>query len=455
MIWQMCRDAVEGESSIKGERRQNYLPKPDGMSDDEYNGYVTRAEFCPFAGRTLDGVHGLMFRKQVDVKVPKGTDKYIENVDGKGSPLGMFISDCSRDCMITGWGGFLVDAPSAENISQKQAEENEVFPYLVFYRAEQIINVQTKTVGRKRIISLVVLHEKHSKVSTSDEFTVEVKDMYRVLRLVDGVYFQTLYDKDMKIISNVPPKKAGKTMSYIPFYFAPGEKPSSPMFLPVIDVNLAWYRKSADLENGLHWTGVPTPYALGYTPETTVDDNGEIVAKNKLKLGGSQFLCFPEEVKSVGYLEFSGAGLSHIEGAMEKDETRMSILGAKIIAQEKKGVESAETARIGRASENSVVAAFANKMSDVFTAILRELIEWSSSDKVDLQECKVSISTDYDVSRMSPAELTALVSAWQSGGISAQILYDNLVEGELIRNKSFEDMQEEIAEEISKRNVGA
>ena len=452
----MCRDAVEGENSIKGERRENYLPKPDGMSDIEYNGYVTRAEFCPFAGRTLEGVHGLMFRKLVDVKIPKGKDKYIENVDGKGSTLNSFISESSRDCMITGWGGFLVDAPSAENISQKEAEENEIFPYLVFYRAEQIINVQTEIVGRQRIVTLVVLHEKHRKENKKDIFTEEFEDKYRVLMLDEnGYYVQILYNGLLKEEERVYPLKSGKPLKYIPFYFAPQERPTSPMFLPVVDVNLAWYRKSADLENGLHWTGVPTPYALGYTPETKIDDEGNEVAKDKMKLGGSQFLCFPDGVTAVGYLEFSGAGLSRLESAMDKDETRMSILGAKIIAQEKKGVESAETARISRASENSVVAAFANKMSEVFTRILRELIEWSSSEEIDPKECLVTISTDYDVSKMSPAELTALVSAWQQGGISAQVLYDNLVEGEIIKNKSFEDMQDEIQEELARQSVGA
>lgn len=453
----MCRDAIEGEDAVKGAaRRENYLPKPDGMSDAEYTGYVKRAEFCPFAGRTLAGVHGLMFRKQVDVKLPKGSEKYIENVDGKGSTFYSFVSESSKDCMITGWGGFLIDAPIAEGVSQREAEQNEIYPYIVFYRAEQILNVQTRNVGRREIVSLIVLKEVVEKISEKDRFAVIREDRYRVLELDENNYYkQTLYNKDSDIISEIYPKRAGKLVSgHIPFFFAPAEKPASPMFLPVVDVNLAWYHKSADLENGLHWTGVPTPYALGYTPETVTDKDGNEVAKGKMKLGGSQFLCFPEGTTAVGYLEFSGAGLNQLQLAMEKDETRMSILGAKIIAQEKKGVESAETARIGRASENSVVAAFARKMSGTFTALLRELIGWSSGVEVNSKECIVTISTDYDVSRMPPAELQALVSAWQSGGISSQVLYDNLVEGEIVKNKTFEEMQVEIEEEIEKRKVG-
>ena len=65
------------------------------------------------------------------------------------------------------------------------------------------------------------------------------------------------------------------------------------------------YRKSADLENGGHWTGVPTPYATGFAPETKqvmIDKLIEgqwkqvpmQIPVNPLRLGGSEFLCFPE-----------------------------------------------------------------------------------------------------------------------------------------------------------------
>ena len=48
---------------------------------------------------------------------------------------------------------------------------------------------------------------------------------------------------------------------------------------------------------------------------------------------------------------------------------------------------------------------------------------------------------------MDSAKLTALVSAWQTGGISKRTLFNNMKRGEIIDNaKTFEEEQQEIEE---------
>ena len=450
-MWEQCRDFVEGSDSVK-KHSLKYLPKPEAMSDEEYKGYVKRAEFCPYVTRTLDGIHGLMFRKPLRIEVPEGLLQYLENVDGKGSNLDKFINDATYDNLITAWGGVLIDAPQGMDISQKLAEEEGIYPYLLYYNAEKIINVQTETVGRREKPVLIVLKEEVEVNEPSDIYTTTTKERYRELRIEKdtGYYKESVYDDMGVLISETYPQKFGKPMTSIPFYFITGTTPLIPIIKPLVDVNEAWFHKSADLENGAHWTGVPTPYCVGYEPETVIDDSGNAVPKDKLKLGGSQFIYFPMGVTSVGYLEFSGAGLSQLITMMDNDEERMAILGARIISQEKKGVESSETARIHRAGENSVIATFANECSGIFTKIIKEYLEWTVGHEIT-ETISINISTDYDVGTMSPAELTALVSLWQQGGISKKILFNNLKEGEIIENNiTFEDMEDEIAEEKAK-----
>ena len=49
---------------------------------------------------------------------------------------------------------------------------------------------------------------------------------------------------------------------------------------------------------------------------------------------------------------------------------------------------------------------------------------------------------------MDPGLITALVSLWQSGGISKKILFNSLKQGEIVSSEiSFDDMQTEIEEE--------
>ena len=453
-MWKKCRDFVAGEEQVKS-GGELYLPRPSGMEKEDYESYKNRAEFYNAVCRTLDGLHGLMFRKNPIFENADNYDKFFENVDGKGNSAIKFINDTSWDCLQVGFGGVLVDAPAnSGEYSMLEAEFYDTTPYVTYYPAETIINKQFETVGRKQLLIRVVLEETYTK-ETVDKFTLEEKKRYRVCELDEkGYYCQTVYDEDSNVLQEtVYPKKNGKIMTHIPFYFLPSTSPEKPMLMDLVNVNNAWYRKSADLENGAHWTGVPTPYVIGYEPETKFDpDTGKEIPAEPIKLGGAKLLAFPMGVTAVSYLEFGGSGLNTLITMLATDEERMAVLGARIISQEKRGVESAETARIHRAGENSVLATFSHTMSIAFSKIFTELIEWSTnSDKLDI---KVEINTDYDVVGLTSSELIAIVSCWQSGGIAKSDLFKYLKKGEIIESdRKFEEMQAEIEEEQLAKSI--
>lgn len=455
--WQKCRDAIAGEDTVKL-RREKYLQKPSGMDDADYQSYLQRAQFFNAAGRTLDGLAGMLGRKPVMYTVPEGMEKYLENVDGKGHSFAQFVNMVCKDVLITGWGSVLVDMPKSGNtLSQLDVENKGLYAYMVYYKAESCINWDYNIDGRKQKLSYAILKEP-MKVHSVSRYATEVKDYWRVLEIDEnGDYRQTLYNDKIEKIFEINPKSKRGTFKELPFSFmSVSDYPQEPMMLDLINVNMSHFRKSADYENGLHWTGVPTPYERGWLPETKYDDKGNEVAQEPMKLGGTQFLYFPPGTEQVGYLEFSGSGLSQLSQAMENDEERMAILGARIIAHEKKGVEAAETAKIHNAAENSVLAEFANNMSYQFEKLLRIYLEWTTGQEILQENVRVSINTDFDVATMSPAELTALVSLWQSGGIAKTTLFKNLKEGEIIdADRTFEDEQTEIDEEQKSRTTGA
>lgn len=445
--WKFCRDVIAGSDTVKNGGTE-YLPKPSGMKQSDYDSYVKRAEFYPATGRTHENLKGFLLMKKIQKICPEEMLDYLNNVDGHGTNLDEFAGKIIDDCLITNWGGILVDAPEGKGESIAQAELEGLFPYLSYYPAEQIINVDYTTKNRNKILSLVVLKETTQK-TTKDRFVKEKVTQYRVLEIDEktGYYKQTLYDDKEKLVSEIVPLKAGKPMTDIPFYFLPNEKPQIPMLKNLADINIAHYRKSADLENGAHWTGVPTPYCLGWQPDTTkIDDDGNEVPADPICLGGSEFIFFPDG-RQVSYLEFTGQGCNLLREMMNDDEDRMAKLGARIIATETKGVESVETAKIHRAGENSILSTFANKISDVLTKAVRTYLEWTVAREIP-EDLYIRINTDYNVEGIEPAKLTALVSLWQSGGISKRTLFSNLQEGEVIdSDKTFEDEQEEIDEE--------
>lgn len=434
--WEKCRDTVSGSDSIK-KAGIKYLPCPNGMDKDDYEKYKQRAGFFNATGRTLDGLHGMLFRINPIIAGSEDYKEYLINVDKKSNSIEQFLSQVTYDVLQVGFGGILVDAPQ-NNIkySLLEAEQKKLYPYLSFYKAEDIINWGYIERGRAKTLSFVVLKEVQQV--EKEPFLFEDVIKYRVLDLEnDDLYRQRIFNADGETVEiTVYPKQNNKTMDKIPFYFIPKKEPQKPILLDLIDVNLSWYRKSADYEAGLHYTSVPTPYTTGWTPE----DND-----NKIKLSSTAFLHFPEGTTTVGMLEFSGAGMQAIASAMNDNKEDMAILGARIISAERKGIESAETARIHRASENSVLSSFAHDLSITFTKALTKYLEWITNKDIDVS---ITMNTDYDVSKMSGGELNAYVGAWQSGAYSKRILFNNLKKGEIIpADISFDDMQTELEDE--------
>lgn len=424
-----------------------YLPKPEGMEIGDYERYKQRSEFFNATGRTVDGLHGQMFRKDVIIECPDNLKQYLENVDGKGHNFAQFVSEVVYQSLITSWGGIFIDAPNADgSMSKEEAIKNGVYPFMTYISAENLYNWHYE--NKARIKQLTRVSIKTSKeYPTTDPFTYVIKDEYKLLSIDEEGNYKQEVRVDGAIESEVYPTSKKGTFKHIPFYPLPNTDPEKPMILDLVNENLAWYRKSADIENGLHWSGVPTPYILGYEPELKYDSEGNKLPKDPIYLGGSSILCLPEG-SHIGYLEFTGSGLNQLRQGMIDDEERMAILGARIISAERKGVEAVETARIHRAGENSVLATFANNLSIVLKTVLIDYLEWCAETEINPDDIDVQINTDYDVSRMSTQEITALVSLWQSGGLSKRELFKNLKDGEIISNNiSFEDMEDEIAEE--------
>lgn len=441
---------MKGEDSVKG-AREIYLPRPSGMDDSDYKSYLERAQFFNATGRTLDGLFGMMFRKPVMYEVPEGMEVYLQNIDGKGHSLNQFVASSAKDTLVTGWGGVLIDMPKAENIvSQRDFEENNFYAYMTFYKAETIIKWRWQENGRQQSLKYVVFREK-VEVDVAD-YTTETKFYYRVCEIdEEGYYRQTLYNDNNEIIEQTYPSDKNGKFRFIPFYFLSEEdEPEESMFDDMVSVNLSHFRKSADYENGLHWTGVPTPWSQG-ADVSTVIVGGKEVAEEPLKLGGTVVLNLPAGA-SLQYLEFSGSGCNQLANAMQSDEERMAILGARIISHEKKGVESAETAKIHHMGEDSVLAKFAINLSIIFSKLLKIYLEWSTGTELQDKEVKVKINTDYDVSTMNSSQITALVALWQSGGIAKSDLFDNLKEGEILSaDRKFDEMNAEIDEEQQAR----
>jgi len=211
--------------------------------------------------------------------------------------------------------------------------------------------------------------------------------------------------------------------------------------LDLIDVGIGHYRNSADYEHALYLTAQPTPVAIGNINEK----------QKPTAIGSGAFWILPEGSQAQ-FLEFSGAGIEAQRQAMLDKEDRMASLGARMIHDGKNRNEASDTAKMRGKGEMSLLTNVVNMAEAGIERALRIAAEWVTGKPDDVE---VKLNRDWIETKMDAQTLTALVKAWQSGGMSHQTLYENLQTGEIAPvDRTFDEEKDLIEEEGGDLGMG-
>ena len=432
--WQLMRDALAGEVA-----KEKYVPKLSDQEEDEYSAYVGRAEFYNATARTQVALTGLLFAKPPKVELPEALKTIGENISLDDDTLEALAKNIADECLSVGRCGVLVDLPSVEkaDYSKLEAERLNLRAYATLYKAENIINWKTTKINGSNVTSLVVLAETYAE-PTQDEFVDNIKTRYRVLDLHEGYYRQRVFSEtkagNFEVVSEIYPSANGQKLGYLPFTFfnvndlkTAVEKPP---LLDLAKINISHFRSEVDLEHGTHFTALPTPYVTGYQGESS----------EKLKIGSTAVWVINDPSAKVGFLEFSGAGLSALENRIAVKEKRMSILGARLLLDEKKTAEATETLQMRKSGENAVLTSVASTISEGIVSFLKDIAFF---ENIASENLIYEINTDYNLTMIEPQLLAQIIAGIQSGNIPNEVLYDALLKGELMPEtiQSYEDYQ--------------
>lgn len=436
--WERCEHAAEGQDEVH-EYGIKYLPRLSGQTDQEYKAYKQRALFYNATQRTIDGLTGMLFMRPPVTEMPPPVAALAEDVTMANQTLHQFAEMIAEQVVMLGRCGVLVDhPPMTEALTVAQAQSLGMRPYMRLYDAECIINWRCERINGVEMLVLVVLEEEYPE--WKDEFEASMEEQWRVLELLEGIYRQRVYRKNDRgefyVVEEIYPQSQGRPIARIPFEFF-GVRDNTPCvdkppLLDLVDVNLSHYRTTADYEHGLHFTGLPTPVVTGFY----ADDQS-----SQLRIGSGTAWLLPDPAAKAFYLEFSGQGLQELREALRAKESMMATLGARILAPEKRQVETAQTAAIHRAGENSVLASISQSISIGLTHCLEWMGNWIGSDG----DVIVALNKDYLPNSMTSEDVKALVTSWQAGAISHETLFSNLVKGEIIgADVQFADEKERI-----------
>lgn len=433
--WKTVRDCVAGERVIK-EATNRYLPKLGDQEKKSYEAYLARAIFFNATKKAHRAWRGMVFRKEVKVKIPSTLKIYEQDADLLSNGIAEYIEGIGEEIMSVGRAGTLIDWNEEENRS-----------FFDEFTAERVINWKPGRLnGRIRLVSLT-LHETvqdhidfENAPESEDEFVSPEIDQWRIYRLEQAGFDQgrpiyqvvvSVYRKDKDgnfvLIDLRIPTRRGIGLPDIPFVFhnARNERPGVGE-VPLEDIanlNLAHYRTTADLENGRHIAGIPTPWAVGFTDQNTTS----------LTMGANEVWVSNKQFAKAGFLEFTGAGLASLEKSLEEKEKQMAFLGVRAIAPENGDAEAFETVKMRGTSETANLTTMAKSVQRGITDALKWAAWWHGSEThpSEVTSCEVEINTDFLAALIDPAMLTSLTNALMAGSISFPTYFNRLKDGEV------------------------
>lgn len=422
--WKMIRDVLKGAKAIR-EGGTRYLPQLSGMSWGEYEAYKKRAQFFNATARTLNGLVGMIFRKEPEIILgdAESLRPLLATCTADNQPFTVFARAVVREILSMGRVGALVDAPT-----------NGGNAYFTTYMAESITNWRNMRNGAGKMVPSQIVLKETFLVDSQTGFGSEEVTIYRELFLDDeGVYVQRLwfpvknrnntvdYQANDVVVPMIP--GAGAFRGEMPFVcFGPmktGIGVQRPPILDIAELNVLHFQRSAQLAHGQFYTATPTYWAI---PPNTGDLPEYRVGPNTVWL--------VDQPNSCGILEYRGEGLRYLESACTQLENQMAGLGARLVADRKNTAgESSQVAEMRSKGESSLLYEIVQSAEMGLTDLLKIWVRWNGRNPQGVQ---VKLNRDFVDAAMEYRTWLQLDRAHATGNIDDETYYRVLFEGEML-----------------------
>lgn len=476
--WGRVRHAVAGGDALRNPSvAGEYIPRLSEQSSSEYKSYVGRPVYFEATARTRDAMTGLVFQKAPMLEFPVGMEDLLLDIDADGTTIDEFVSHVIDDQQETGFGAIVVEH-NGDPANPGTADSPSGRPFLKYYPAESVLGYKYRTRNGSRSLAQLRLFECVEVAIPGDEFGSSEVEQVRVLDIdAAGNYRQRIYREaqpDAKTAKKNKPKweqfgpevtplRNGAPIDFVParVVSANGRRtPGNAPLAPIAEMNLSHWRTLADYEHALHFCGLPTPYVSGVqSPTVRRGDigaaiDGETGSENlrarlsqgkqpSIKLGSSQIITFSDPNAQMRYLQLDVTGIGALDKALDRKEAAMSVLGARMLAKQSAGVESAEALTIKRSGETSALAKLATAVSLAVTDALNMLAEWAGFERGSVSYV---LNTEFVTDKLDAPMLMALLSSVNAGKYSVDsFIFKMKANGFVPEDITVDDEKERIA----------
>lgn len=394
------------------------------------NDYADGAILYNFTIRTLSGMVGAVMRKPPEVTKPDALAYMDDNVDGSGVGLIQQSQDCLGQVDSVGRAGLLVDAPSSSAATMAEQNSGKLNPRILLYTAENIIN------WRK---NQIVLREAYDYQRS--EFDWVECEQFRVLEVVDGFYRQRLFKFDCDgTITGEPeifePRNNGKRFTEIPFAFIGSENNDETVDAAPLEtlssINIGHFRNSADVEESAFICGQPT---LMIYPGSSMTANSFADANpNGIRLGSRS----GHNLGDGGASELLQATETNLSRQLMRDKEEQAIMvGAQLLTPSAQ--ITAESARIQRGADSSIMATIASNVS----AAYERCLGWAAQMMNASGEITFELNTEFFMLPMTAQDRAQWIADINSGLLPARAYYA-AARSAGITNWTDEEIEEEL-----------
>lgn len=435
--WKTNRALIKGERAVKKRGCQLFLPRDPSMTDDAaYENFKKRTPFFPGASKAFENYRALATRKPATITAPANTLDILNTITAKGFTLDKLADKLFAELLITNFVGLVVDYPEGVGqVSQAQAIELGVRPFISMFTAESILGIETATINNRQRVTRVRLFD-------NDSATV-----IRELRLDDGVYRVNIWTQtrgQWLLTKSITPTKGrnAETLDEIPFSLVATEETFEPIKAPLADVcslNAQLYIAQSNLAQCHFWSCSPIPYVI----KKLAEGEGEISIAPGMVW---RFDCDPKEAV-VGFLEWNGGQINELRLEVESLKADMAKVGGRMLADDKRVAEAAETEAIRRAAENAVVANFIRSRDHG----LNDALAWVSWF-LDLPEDAITYegSTDFNAIPLTAQDWAFRKSLRDGRDLSKNKWIDMLQANDVLpANFDREANERELSEEVA------
>jgi hypothetical protein len=441
----VVQDVERGTLALRAAGKK-YLPQEEAEDAGDYQVKLSRAVFFNVFRRTLQGLVGMVFRKEPKFgeDVPpaiagsEATDEQAraegqaENIDLSGCHWTVFAKELFEKAMRDGHAFILVDMPPALPPGSTRADEMAAGrrPYWVMREKSQAVNWRSETInGRVRLAQITF---RECSLEPDGEYGEKEVVRYRVLNPGRFRIFREVKDEGGKVTYALD-SEGLTSLSEIPVAVVYGHKTgfltSAPPLLDLALLNLTHYQKYADLSTYLHIASRPILWFRGRDKSKKVES-----------IGPYTFFDVSEQNGEVAFAETTGAALGAARQDLQDIQEWMSVFGLSLLVKSSKKQATATEEILDNVAEESPLATAAQSLKDALEAALgfhAAYLGEPSGGSVELGATVADLT-------LSPEKLRVLIDAAGSK-ISLETLWSVMQRaGELPEDFSPEEERERI-----------